>query len=141
MLVSEDPGLWESVHAAMDLTVYIYIVDNCQQVVGVNDGGRYDGDRDPKVLIAVKWRAEVKIAEVTTHGSRVRRGDGAVHDHFGCTDCHGYGADVAWVIDAITADYATSAAGIVDLLWSIIDDNPAVCDISALVCRNVLVAS
>ena len=141
MLVSKDPGLWESVHAALDLTVYVYIVDNCQQVVGVNDGGGYDGNRDLKVLIVVKWRAEVKTAEVTTHRSRVGRGDGAVHDHFGCTDCHGYGADVALVIDAITADCATSAAGIVDLLRLIIDDNPAVCDISAPACRNVLVVS
>ena len=48
----QETGLGETIHAFADLHHDVVIVDERQEVVLGDDGGRNDGDRDTHILIA-----------------------------------------------------------------------------------------
>ncbi len=95
----EDAGLRQAVHSLLDLNVDKTIVDKWEEVVLVDDFGRYEGDRHLHVLISIEGRVQIEVLEVDGHEFCVGCGDDTVEQDLCSGDAGGFGADIARIIN------------------------------------------
>jgi hypothetical protein len=74
LVVGDDAGLRETIHAFVDLDVNVGIVDERQEVVLVDDFLGDDVNRHAYVFVALHFGVEIKILDVKTHEFCVGRG-------------------------------------------------------------------
>jgi len=84
--VGQESGLWEAIHAMLNLNIDMAMVDQAVKLVMVHDVVREHGHRDVHVSIVLgfHWCAKVKIFEVAHHALGIGHGDDAVEEDLDC---------------------------------------------------------
>ena len=125
LLIGDNAGLWQAIHATPDFHVDKTIVDKIKEFVVLDDLIWNDGKGEPHVLIACHGCAEVVILEIDQEMACTGRGDGTVDDQLGSGEVGRFSADVERVLDEVSADGEASTFRF-GLLWTIVANDAAI---------------
>jgi hypothetical protein len=90
-------------HAFAAFNENVAVVDEGSELVLFHDAVRDDFDRDSHVLVLVHGSVQVEVLDVDGHEFGVGSGLDAVEEELGCSLVGGGGADVAVVLNEVTA--------------------------------------
>jgi hypothetical protein len=131
LVVGDFAGLWEAVHASLDLDVDKAVADFGSQIVQVHDGIWDHVDGYSHVLISVHGRSQVEVLEVASHEFCAWCRDDAVEEELGIDETSGFGADVTRIFDAVAADGPTYSEWVL-LFWPVSADDSEIRDFATL---------
>ncbi len=113
LLVGQELGLGEAIHAALNFNIDVPIVDQGVEPVVVHDVSGEHGDRDARVciILGLHGGAQIKIFEITHHAFGMGCGDYTVEEDLDSGEVHSFGADIASIVNAITTHSPTDVVG------------------------------
>jgi len=113
LLVGQEPGLGEAIHAALNFNIDVPIVDQGVEPVVVHDVSGEHGDRDARVciILGLHGGAQIKIFEITHHAFGMGCGDYTVEEDLDGGEVCSFGADIAGIVNAITAHSPMDTVG------------------------------
>jgi hypothetical protein len=135
-VLGKDAGLGEAVDAFANFEVYPAVVYVMQEVV-LSDEFLWDvREFDFDVLGSVEGGAEIEVGDVEGAEARTFVGEDTVDHEFDQFKWCRFGADIAWVADAVTCDGDACSIG-VGFFGTYFADDVAVADFFETVGRNV----
>ncbi len=89
-----------------DFHINVPVVHQIVELIMLHDALREGSEGDPHVCIILlrHWGAQVEVLEVAHHASSIWGGQDAVEKEFSGDEVGGFGADVAVILNLVTAN-------------------------------------